>query len=413
MLASLAGCTGSIDAADAGDDAGVFIDASDGADDPGDHADGIAADADPGSDPGADPGFDAGPDGGDECIPECGGKQCGDDGCGGECGTCTGGEVCVDGQCQQPGSCDTISCDDLEWCKEGVCRCQSGWERQGPDCLPVIPTDFGSRTAADVCAKWKADYPTRAAWVWQAGADDCDDGTLNPESIDDGIRRINLFRWLVGLYPVFNQRSLNVYAQPCAVMIKENGSLNHSPPVDWNCYTSEGASGASNSNECMGRSDPAGAIDAYIGDNNVSSLGHRRWLLDPPYKPSGIGHATSWNCTYVMTGGNDFRPDWLAYPPPGPCPRAAILGKWSLGVWGFDQDNTTVTVTDLTTQESEQPVAEYPGGWYGSYSYLAFSPGGIVAGHDYQVTVTETRTAPGEQPATITYTVQVVDCSQY
>ncbi|HUU00434.1 MAG TPA: CAP domain-containing protein, partial [Myxococcota bacterium] len=296
LLASMAGCTGSIEVTDAGDDAGVIKDGNDGAADPGDRADGMADGADYGSDQGGDPGFDAGPDEGDEYIPDGG------------------------------GSCETISCADLEWCLDGICHCQSGWERQGPDCLPVIPTDFGSRTAAGVCAKWKADYSTKAAWVWQAGADDCDDGTLNPESIDDGIRRINLFRWLVGLYPVFNKRTLNVYAQPCAVMIKENGSLNHQPPTDWNCYTAEGASGASNSNECMGRSDPAGAIDAYIGDNNVSSLGHRRWLLDPPYKPAGIGQATSWNCTYVMTGGNEFRPDWLAYPPPGPCPQAAILG---------------------------------------------------------------------------------------
>jgi len=114
-----------------------------------------------------------------------------------------------------------------------------------------------------------------------------------------------------------------------------------------------------------------------------------------------------------MTGGNEFRPDWLAYPPPGPCPQAAILGKWSLGVWGFDQDNTAVTVTDLTTQDAQQPGLEFPGGMYGSYSYLAFQPTGIVAGHDYEVTVTDVRTASGEQPATISYTVQVVDCSQY
>jgi len=33
------------------------------------------------------------------CIPACGGKQCGADGCGGTCGTCTGGKVCVNGLC--------------------------------------------------------------------------------------------------------------------------------------------------------------------------------------------------------------------------------------------------------------------------------------------------------------------------
>ena len=38
------------------------------------------------------------------CIPNCAGKECGDDGCSGSCGTCSGGETCQDGQCTG-GSC--------------------------------------------------------------------------------------------------------------------------------------------------------------------------------------------------------------------------------------------------------------------------------------------------------------------
>ncbi len=33
------------------------------------------------------------------CEPECAGRQCGDDGCGGTCGTCAAGRVCQNGQC--------------------------------------------------------------------------------------------------------------------------------------------------------------------------------------------------------------------------------------------------------------------------------------------------------------------------
>jgi hypothetical protein len=33
------------------------------------------------------------------CTPDCTGKECGDDGCGGSCGTCSGGEVCNNGTC--------------------------------------------------------------------------------------------------------------------------------------------------------------------------------------------------------------------------------------------------------------------------------------------------------------------------
>jgi hypothetical protein len=33
------------------------------------------------------------------CTPQCNGKQCGDDGCGGSCGTCMQNETCVNNQC--------------------------------------------------------------------------------------------------------------------------------------------------------------------------------------------------------------------------------------------------------------------------------------------------------------------------
>jgi pectate lyase len=34
------------------------------------------------------------------CVPDCNGKACGDDGCGGPCGSCEGGTPCVENQCQ-------------------------------------------------------------------------------------------------------------------------------------------------------------------------------------------------------------------------------------------------------------------------------------------------------------------------
>ena len=57
------------------------------------------------------------------CVPQCGGKTCGDDGCGGTCGTCP--------VCQQ---CASGICEDLEMdtrcpvrvCTEGVCSCSIG-----------------------------------------------------------------------------------------------------------------------------------------------------------------------------------------------------------------------------------------------------------------------------------------------
>ncbi len=71
------------------------------------------------------------------CSPSCGGKECGPDGCGGQCGSCVGGELCDDaGQCVTPvcepncqgkqcggdgcgGTCGV--CGDDQSCASGVC----------------------------------------------------------------------------------------------------------------------------------------------------------------------------------------------------------------------------------------------------------------------------------------------------
>jgi hypothetical protein len=73
------------------------------------------------------------------CVGDCTGKSCGDDGCGGSCGTCTGGKscegftcVCPAGQadsggvCAVPPTCQgsdpvTLNCDANEECCSGFC----------------------------------------------------------------------------------------------------------------------------------------------------------------------------------------------------------------------------------------------------------------------------------------------------
>ena len=61
-------------------------------------------------------------------VPSCAGKECGNDGCGGSCGTCAAGKTCTDGVCVQ-GSCSP-SCQDKECGDDGcsgVCgTCASG-----------------------------------------------------------------------------------------------------------------------------------------------------------------------------------------------------------------------------------------------------------------------------------------------
>lgn len=73
------------------------------------------------------------------CVPDCAGKQCGDDGCGGTCGACASGETCSpSGTCSGPcvpecsgktcggdgcgGTCGTCT-GGLECSSEGACDC--------------------------------------------------------------------------------------------------------------------------------------------------------------------------------------------------------------------------------------------------------------------------------------------------
>lgn len=93
------------------------------------------------------------------CEPLCEGKECGSDGCGGECGTCAAGEDCHEGLCCVPdctgkvcgengcgGSCwqgpgdecdNEVYCDGTEKCEQGQCVHDLDIEEVKADECPV------------------------------------------------------------------------------------------------------------------------------------------------------------------------------------------------------------------------------------------------------------------------------------
>jgi len=101
------------------------------------------------------------------CIPQCAGKLCGDDGCGGVCGVCGTTNECVDGQCNQI-TCpsgelpDCVGeCFDAAWVGDGYCddgswgayfNCEYyAWD--DGDCEPCTPECEGLECGLDpVCA---------------------------------------------------------------------------------------------------------------------------------------------------------------------------------------------------------------------------------------------------------------------
>ncbi len=91
------------------------------------------------------------------CAPACGGKQCGDDGCGGSCGTCEGaGQVCQAGVCVC-GGLPTIACHQGDLWQFDACgapqsvalKCDSGCV--GNACTACAPDCAGKQCGGDGC----------------------------------------------------------------------------------------------------------------------------------------------------------------------------------------------------------------------------------------------------------------------
>ncbi len=69
------------------------------------------------------------------CLADCTGKVCGDDGCGGSCGSCSKGDACTGGQCVVDTcapACDGKSCGD-DGCG-GTCACADGAACEAGQC---------------------------------------------------------------------------------------------------------------------------------------------------------------------------------------------------------------------------------------------------------------------------------------
>lgn len=85
------------------------------------------------------------------CVPDCAGRNCGPDGCGGVCGTCSDGQVCTSGNCApagMPEQCNGLDddrngvIDDLDSCWRPVYRF---WDESMPEsrrsrCYANTPT---------------------------------------------------------------------------------------------------------------------------------------------------------------------------------------------------------------------------------------------------------------------------------
>jgi len=115
------------------------------------------------------------------CQPDCAGKDCGNDGCDGSCGTCPEGNFqCVNGSCECTASCAGIECGD-DGCGGSCGDCPQGQpcvagECQGPGC---------TLTGTISCDQTKSGDTANGADVYNdyAGYDCGDFNVAGPEDV--------------------------------------------------------------------------------------------------------------------------------------------------------------------------------------------------------------------------------------
>jgi hypothetical protein len=222
-------------------------------------------------------------------------------------------------------------------------------------------TDTGLpvRTAEEISAMWKthmnpkADYknPFAAAPSVQPPYKA---GVLNSAYLEDGLRALNFFRFISGLPDdITLDPDLNDLAAHGAVLLAAEGHFAHEPDQPANMPDSFYERGflstrTANLYSSYGYDEHIlfASIKAYMEDSDVYNLpilGHRRWILNPPLKKTGMGLAEnimegkylySYAVTQVFDTSREEEVDYryIPYPARGAFPVEVMLPRtaWSV-----------------------------------------------------------------------------------
>ncbi|WP_282941085.1 stalk domain-containing protein [Paenibacillus sp. RC67] len=170
--------------------------------------------------------------------------------------------------------------------------------------------DLNGRTRRQIDARIRASAPVFSGDVFEEKpriTAPHKPGKLNTDFVEDGVKTVNLMRYLAGLPDDLVQDSaLNEQAQYGAVLLADFGKLSHTPSKTLgmeepfykkgylststsNIYSIYAANSAIKLNGLLTRT-----VVSYMSDHdetNRETVGHRRWILYPPLQKIGFGLA--------------------------------------------------------------------------------------------------------------------------
>ncbi|MGN0485286.1 MAG: CAP domain-containing protein [Lachnospiraceae bacterium] len=248
-------------------------------------------------------------------------------------------------------------------------------------------------------------------------------GKLTEKSLNDALATMNAIRYVAGLDAVELDEDYNEKAQTAALVNAANQNISHYPEKPQGMEDSlyeVGYAASSKSNLAYtswesGLSYHLIRLWMYDGDkSNISRVGHRRWILNPPMKKVGFGWVYDQKATYTVQYVNDHWSDpteksnivWPAQTMP--LEFWQNLDPWSISTGTvLSKEQVKVTLTRLGDgKQWSFSAAQADGDFYvensnyGQKGCVIFRPSDIEyeAGDQFLVEMTG-----GEEP--ISYTV--------
>lgn len=186
----------------------------------------------------------------------------------------------------------------------------------------------------------------------------CNEGVLKTVEKEKALTRLNMIRALSGLPAVIYDNANDTQTAKSALMSVANSQLNHTPPNNWLCWTQAGYNGSSTGNLYITWSSISSFntsteyfLDGWLIDDNVESLGHRRWVLDPFLPRTSFGRVDG--TTSVSS----------AYP--------YATGATLKVIYGEAANISNTTLEYVAYPVGNYPIALFNKNWYLSFSVLA------------------------------------------
>lgn len=237
-------------------------------------------------------------------------------------------------------------------------------------------------------------------------------GTLSQGTLQSALNMVNQCRYIAGINSNIQLNSTYSKQTSAAALLNAlNGKLSHTPArpavlssSSYNSLYKTGYQAASRSNLAMGYSCLNSAIlDGWMFDgdsSNISTLGHRRWILNPTMKKTGFGAASNYYTMYALDSSGGKSGKVVAWPAQEmPLQYFGPYDPWSIS---FDNSvNRSVSVT--LTRQSDGRVWSFSSNkadgdfyisnaGYGQHGCIIFRPrnlNDIYSGDIFKVQVTQ------------------------